>query len=211
MAETTTAIMPLDRPFASREFCDSNGPGEEAARENVQNGIAKGRQPEDSSRYRDSNSRQGELVNSFRLALANVRFPAGPDESVALAAQAVEEAAIERAQIICLGSRVRSALLHSGKIFRGTSYHPDKRKPLTGVQRLLLLIADTAETGRMITALRGHVRWEYSDPDFPAARLQSNSSQPFDQQASESLPAVVWRDDQPRELRDPSASSHASP
>jgi predicted amidohydrolase len=40
-------------------------------------------------------------VNTFRIALANLRFPATPDESVALAEQAIAQASIERAGLIC--------------------------------------------------------------------------------------------------------------
>jgi predicted amidohydrolase len=38
---------------------------------------------------------------SIRIALANVRFPSSPDESVALVRQAVEQGAAERAAIVC--------------------------------------------------------------------------------------------------------------
>jgi len=37
----------------------------------------------------------------FRIALANLRFPASPEESVVLAKQAVEQASMERAEVIC--------------------------------------------------------------------------------------------------------------
>jgi predicted amidohydrolase len=37
----------------------------------------------------------------MRIALANLQFPASPDDSVALAAAAIEQAAAERAEIIC--------------------------------------------------------------------------------------------------------------
>jgi predicted amidohydrolase len=40
-------------------------------------------------------------VNQFRIALANIRFPATPDESVTLAAQATAAAGDQGAQIIC--------------------------------------------------------------------------------------------------------------
>ena len=40
-------------------------------------------------------------MNMFRIALANIRFPATPEESVALAEQAIAQASIERAGIIC--------------------------------------------------------------------------------------------------------------
>lgn len=40
-------------------------------------------------------------MNTIRIALANVRFPATPDESVSLAEQAIAEASAERAGIIC--------------------------------------------------------------------------------------------------------------
>ena len=38
---------------------------------------------------------------TVRIALANLRFPATPEESVALAEQAIAQASLERAQIIC--------------------------------------------------------------------------------------------------------------
>ena len=37
----------------------------------------------------------------FRIALANIRFPATPEESVALAEQAIAQASIERAGLVC--------------------------------------------------------------------------------------------------------------
>ena len=40
-------------------------------------------------------------MNMFRIALANIPFPATPEESVALAEQAIAEAHAERAGIIC--------------------------------------------------------------------------------------------------------------
>ena len=40
-------------------------------------------------------------MNAFRIALANIRFPATPEESVTLAEQAIAQAAIERAGLIC--------------------------------------------------------------------------------------------------------------
>ena len=40
-------------------------------------------------------------MSTFRIALANLRFPASPEESVELAAEAVAQASIERAGIIC--------------------------------------------------------------------------------------------------------------
>ena len=40
-------------------------------------------------------------MNSFRIALANIRFPATPEESVTLAEQAIAQASTERAGLIC--------------------------------------------------------------------------------------------------------------
>jgi predicted amidohydrolase len=40
-------------------------------------------------------------TNTFRLALANIRFPSTPAESVALAEQAIRQASIERAGLVC--------------------------------------------------------------------------------------------------------------
>src|ERR1700680_1782514 len=43
----------------------------------------------------------GLQVNLFRIALANIRFPASPEESVTLAEQAIAQASIENAGLIC--------------------------------------------------------------------------------------------------------------
>lgn len=40
-------------------------------------------------------------MNAFRIALANVRFPAAPEESVALAVEAIAQASAGRAGIVC--------------------------------------------------------------------------------------------------------------
>jgi predicted amidohydrolase len=40
-------------------------------------------------------------MSTFRIALANIRFPVTPEESVTLAEQAIAQASIERAGIIC--------------------------------------------------------------------------------------------------------------
>ncbi len=40
-------------------------------------------------------------VNLFRIALANIQFPATPEESVTLAEQAIAQASIERAGLVC--------------------------------------------------------------------------------------------------------------
>lgn len=40
-------------------------------------------------------------MNAFRIALANLRFPATPEESITLAEQAIGQASIEGASIIC--------------------------------------------------------------------------------------------------------------
>lgn len=40
-------------------------------------------------------------MNTFRIALANLRFPTSPEESVTLAEQAIGQASMERANLIC--------------------------------------------------------------------------------------------------------------
>ena len=40
-------------------------------------------------------------MSVFRIALANIRFPASPEDSVALAGQAIAQASAERAGIVC--------------------------------------------------------------------------------------------------------------
>jgi len=44
---------------------------------------------------------RGKLVLLFRIALANIRFPANPEESITLAEQAIDQASIEGARIVC--------------------------------------------------------------------------------------------------------------
>jgi predicted amidohydrolase len=39
--------------------------------------------------------------NPFRIALANIRFPATPEESITLVEQAIDQASVEEARIIC--------------------------------------------------------------------------------------------------------------
>ena len=40
-------------------------------------------------------------MSKFRIALANIQFPATPEESIALAGQAIGQASMERADLIC--------------------------------------------------------------------------------------------------------------
>ena len=40
-------------------------------------------------------------MSPFRIALANIRFPATPEESIALAGRAIEQASLQEARIIC--------------------------------------------------------------------------------------------------------------
>ena len=41
------------------------------------------------------------VKHSFRIALANIKFPATPEESITLAEQAIARASVERADLIC--------------------------------------------------------------------------------------------------------------
>jgi predicted amidohydrolase len=41
------------------------------------------------------------MVNTFRIALANVRFPSSPEESVSLAQEAIAQASAEHASLVC--------------------------------------------------------------------------------------------------------------
>ncbi|MGH9140125.1 MAG: carbon-nitrogen hydrolase family protein [Vicinamibacterales bacterium] len=40
-------------------------------------------------------------MNTFRIALANIRFPSTPDESIALAERAIHQASVEGAGLVC--------------------------------------------------------------------------------------------------------------
>jgi predicted amidohydrolase len=40
-------------------------------------------------------------VNTFRIALANIRFPSTADESIALAKHSINQASAEGAEVVC--------------------------------------------------------------------------------------------------------------
>ena len=40
-------------------------------------------------------------MNTFRVALANIQYPASPEESIALAEHAIAQASVERAGLVC--------------------------------------------------------------------------------------------------------------
>jgi len=68
-------------------------------------------------------------MSTFRIALANIRFPATPDESVRLAEHAIAQAAAERAGIVCFpecfipGYRgMGKALLPADPVFLGRAW-----------------------------------------------------------------------------------------
>lgn len=79
-------------------------------------------------------------VSTFRIALANLRFPATPEESVALAEQAVARAGREGAGIVCfpesyvrviarLARRYRRRSLRSSNLLgRASRPAPHKRR-----------------------------------------------------------------------------------
>ena len=49
-------------------------------------------------------------MNPFRIALADLRVPAAPEESVDLACRAIAQAADERARILLLSGMLRAGL-----------------------------------------------------------------------------------------------------
>jgi predicted amidohydrolase len=53
------------------------------------------------SGYGGKLSSRGELVDLFRIALANIRFPATPEESITLTEQAIDQAARKGVRIVC--------------------------------------------------------------------------------------------------------------
>src|SRR6202012_3780803 len=55
---------------------------------------------QDRRRYRQLD-KIGSEMRSFRIALANIPFPASPEESVSSATHAIAQASTERAEIIC--------------------------------------------------------------------------------------------------------------
>ena len=80
-------------------------------------------------------------VNLFRIALANIQFPATPEESVTLAEQAIAQASVERAGLICfpecfvpgyrgIGKPVPPLALRSSNE-PGPPLRPLRRKPIS--------------------------------------------------------------------------------
>jgi predicted amidohydrolase len=54
-------------------------------------------------------------VESFRIALANIRFPVSAEESIALAVQAIDQASIKGARVICFPECFVPGLRGAGK------------------------------------------------------------------------------------------------
>ena len=84
-------------------------------------------------------------MNLFRIALANIRFPASPDESIALAEQAIDRAALEKARIVCFPECFVPGYRGIGK-----SYQPH------GQERLLVADIDLS-TATGLLAARGRI------------------------------------------------------
>jgi predicted amidohydrolase len=57
-------------------------------------------------------------MNTVRVALANLRLPSTPDESVRLATQAIGQAGAEQADIICFPECYVPAIGHRANLFR---------------------------------------------------------------------------------------------
>jgi predicted amidohydrolase len=56
-----------------------------------------------------------------RIAVANIRFPPTPEESVALASKAIEQAAVERADLICFPECYVPGYRGFGRVISGPS------------------------------------------------------------------------------------------
>jgi predicted amidohydrolase len=88
---------------------------------------------------------QRKLVNLFRIALANLRFPATPDESVTLAKEAIAQASLQGARIICFPE-----CFVPGYRLLGKSVPPPDPEFL---QRAWLAIAAAAATANLTVVL----------------------------------------------------------
>jgi predicted amidohydrolase len=91
-----------------------------------------------------------EFVNSIRIALANIRFPTTPEESINLARQAIEHASIDGVQIICFPECFVPGYRGMGK-----SVPPPNSKFL---DRAWSAIAEAASKGR-VTVILGTERF----------------------------------------------------
>jgi predicted amidohydrolase len=129
-------------------------------------------------------------MNTFRIALANFRFPATPEESVALAEQAIAQAAVERAGIVCfpecyvpgyrgLGMQVappdarflerawaairRAAAKAGVAVILGTERLVDNFQPLTGANRALYVTALVINADGTIAGFQDKVQLDPSE------------------------------------------------
>src|SRR5919108_1212362 len=88
---------------------------------------------------------EGRLVDRFRIALANIRFPATPGESITLARQAIDQASVKEARIICFPECFVPGYRGMGK-----SVAPPDREFL---ERAWAAIAEAAAKARMTVVL----------------------------------------------------------
>src|SRR5262249_25560090 len=114
---------------------------------------------------------------TVRIALANLRFPATPEESVALAEQAIAQASLERAQIICFpecyvpGYRARGKPVplagHAVLARAGSAFAPAAKKA-----NVALFLAPNASS----IAPCSRVRWSSMQTEpLPVFKIKSNS------------------------------------
>lgn len=84
-------------------------------------------------------------MNLFRIALANIRFPASPDESISLAVESIVQASVSGAAIICFPECFIPGYRAAGKVMAP----PDP----AFLERAWQAVADAAESARMTVVL----------------------------------------------------------
>jgi predicted amidohydrolase len=84
-------------------------------------------------------------VNLFRIALANIRSPASPDESISLAVESIAQASLSGAAVICFPECFIPGYRASGKVMAP----PDR----AFLERAWQAVADAAEHARMTVVL----------------------------------------------------------
>jgi predicted amidohydrolase len=89
-------------------------------------------------------------MSTLRIALANIQFPATPEESVTLAEQAIARASAERADIVCFPECFVPGYRAVGK--RVPPADPAFRYQPYGQRGLLVVDIDLAEATGLLAA-----------------------------------------------------------
>jgi predicted amidohydrolase len=146
-------------------------------------------------------------VNSFRIALANLRHPATPEESVTLAEQAIAQASMEGSGIICFPECFTPGYRGMGNVvpppdaeFLGRAWSAIAAAAAKGNVTVVLGTERVVDNALLATALvihrgRNHRRLPGQSPDRPFRGRHLFAG--FREAGVSKRSADIWRRDLP--------------